>query len=110
MPVNKLLGLGLFGESILQLIDMGVTEPLSVIIEKMENSEVVTYLTTKYKEKMRFKPSCYDMTALNEFFFSYSRYAESDKSGIFGENNGLLTVIMIILDEAEEQIVNWKQK
>ena len=104
---NALLGLGLFGESVIQLIDRGIQEPLETIAQKMSDNDLVTYLTAKYKMSL-FDPSLYDVDALNEFFCSWSSYVDDDKLGIHDTNSGLLAIPIIILDQAEQYMINWK--
>lgn len=99
---DDLKGLALFGQRILILIDQGEKEDLSIIYRKILDGELVEYLATKYsiiREKI--SPSVYNFKALNDFFTTYSCYAESRRSGIFNNDNGLLTIPSIILGEME---------
>ena len=104
---NKLLGLGLFGEAIIRLIDQGKTEPLDTIIQKMNNNELVSYLSGKYDLEPFFSIGVYNEDALNEFFLQNSVNADSSRTGVFNQNNGLLSVLSIILAECEYQIPKW---
>ena len=104
---NKLLGLGLFGEAIIRLIDQGKTEKLDTILQKMCNNELVTYLCRKYDLEPFFSIAIYNEDALNEFFLQNSVNAESSRTGVFDQDNGLLSVLSIILGECEYHIPNW---
>ena len=99
------MGLGWFGQCVLHLIDAGEKEELSVILDKMSNESLVTYITEKYDT--RFSSEIYNIKALNAFFANLVYYAESRKSGVFREENGLLVILTLILSETESQITKF---
>lgn len=99
------MGLGWFGQCVIHLIDAGKKEELSVILEKMSDESLVTYITEKYDT--RFSSGTYNITALNAFFANWVHYAESRKSGVFGAENGLLIILSLILSETENQITKF---
>ena len=98
------MGLGWFGQCVIHLIDAGQHESTETILEHMNDRTLVTYLLEKYET--RFSGN-YNLDALNEFFEKWAYYAEGRKSGVFGEDNGLLMVLSVILSETEDQITNW---
>ena len=101
-------GVGLFCQCVIHLIDSGKSEELNKILDEMKNGNLVTYILGRYET--RFTTEAYDIKALNEFFHNHSTYAESSKSGVYGENNGLLAILSVVLMETEYQVVNWKEK
>lgn len=100
-------GLGWFGQCVTHLIDAGYEETTDTILDKMRDRTLVTYIMEKYDS--RFTADHYNLDALNEFFEKWAHYAESRKSGIFKEKNGLLLIPNLILSETESQIYNWTE-
>lgn len=107
MSGNDLRSLCFFGQCVIHLIDEGKHENLEAILEEMQHSSLVTYITHKYNT--RFPSEAYDLSSLNAFFENMASYATSQKSGIFKSSNGLLCVLSVILAESERHVHEWKK-
>lgn len=115
MEEKNLKGIGLFAMCVTHLISVGNYETFTEIEKHFDNSDLVEYISTKYKKDMiiNFDNSIYDNQAINAYFHNYSGYIEGNearKYGIVDENHGLLLILVLLLDKVEEASINWTIK
>ncbi|WMJ81236.1 hypothetical protein RBU49_02990 [Clostridium sp. MB40-C1] len=99
----KYRGIDVLAFEIIALISNGNTETITKVEEELDNNNLVTYLSTKYKENFMvdFVNGAYDIEELNQYFADFSGYIqgnESRKFGITNENNGLLLIVGLIIN------------
>ena len=75
MDGNDLRGLCFFGQYVIHLIDEGKHESQGTILEKMQHSNLVSYIIHKYNTRL--PDTAYDLDSLNVFFENMTPYATS---------------------------------
>ena len=112
MKENNLKGIGLFAMCITHLISLGNVETISEIEKHIDDSDLVEYISSKYKKDMYviFDNSIYDNKIIDSYFHNYSGYIEGNearKYGIEEDNHGLLLILALLMDKVEEESINW---
>ena len=110
---GTLKGIGLFASELIHLISLGKEETIQSVEQHISNGDVVTYIFKKYKEDFAVQfneESPYDVSAINKYFSRFDGVVngeESRKYGIMNSSEGLLLLIVLLMDKVESEAYKW---
>lgn len=103
-------GIKIFAYDLIHIISTGATETITKVENEMDNLNITSYIFNKYPDKvsMAYDEACiYDLEAWNSKLADFSAYIngrEDRKLGIKNEDDGLLLILVGILNELKEPL------